>query len=67
MFERPVMGGMDRKGVVATGGEAEIRSQVLEVLREAPDKFILGADCTLPDNANWDNIRIAVAAAHAYE
>jgi len=67
MFERPVMGGMDRKGVVATGSEAEIRAQVLEVLREAPDKFILGADCTLPDNASWDNIRIAVAAAHAYE
>jgi uroporphyrinogen decarboxylase len=67
MFGRPVMGGMDRKGVLATGGEAEIRARVLEVLREAPDKFILGADCTLPDNVNWDNIRTAVAAAHAYE
>ncbi len=67
MFERPVMGGMDRKGIVATGSEAEIRAQVLEVLKEAPEKFMLGADCTLPDNVNWDNIRTAVAAAHAYE
>jgi uroporphyrinogen decarboxylase len=61
------MGGLDRKGVVATGSEGEIKAQALEVLREAPDKFILGADCTLPDNVNWENIRTAVAAAHAYE
>jgi uroporphyrinogen decarboxylase len=67
MFKRPVMGGMDRKGIVVTGSAAEIRAQVLEVLREAPERFILGADCTLPDNVNWDNIRTAVAMAHAYE
>jgi uroporphyrinogen decarboxylase len=67
MFGRPVMGGMDRKGVIATGTEAEITAKVLEVLKEAPERFILGADCTLPDDVNWENIRTAIAAAHAYK
>jgi uroporphyrinogen decarboxylase len=66
MFQRPVMGGMDRKGIIATGNEAQIRDKVLEVLKFAPKKFILGADCTLPDNVRWDNIKVAISAAHSY-
>jgi uroporphyrinogen decarboxylase len=60
------MGGMERKGVIATSSGDEIRVAVEDVLREAPAKFILGADCTVPNNTPWDNIRAAIATAHPY-
>jgi uroporphyrinogen decarboxylase len=66
MFRRPCMGGLDRHGVVATGSPAGIATAVGEVLKEASAPFVLGADCTLPGDSKWDNIRAAVAAAHAY-
>jgi len=65
-FGRPIMGGMDRKGVIATGTDEEIRRAVTEVLRAAPDRFVLGADCTVPGNARWEGLRAAIATAHAY-
>jgi uroporphyrinogen decarboxylase len=65
-FGRPYMGGMDRHGIIATGGEKEIRGAVNALLRDAPDRFVLGADCTLPGDTNWDSIKAAISAAHAY-
>ena len=65
-FGRPIMGGMDRKGVIATGTNEEIRRAVTDVLRAAPDRFILGADCTVPGDARWDGLRTAIATAHAF-
>jgi len=67
MFGRPYMGGMDRKGIIASGSGDEIKKTVEAVLNEAPDRFILGADCTLPDDINWDNIRTAIKTAHEYK
>ena len=65
MFNRPVMGGLDRLGVVARGSEDEIRDAAEAVLRRAPDRFILGADCTVPAGTPWENLRTAIATAHA--
>jgi uroporphyrinogen decarboxylase len=65
MFGRPVMGGLDRHGVIVSGTEAEILRAVDEVVASAPPRFFLGADCTLPGDVSWDNIRTAIAAAHA--
>ncbi len=65
LFGRPVMGGLDRLGVIATGSGAQIRSAVEDVLRRAPDRFILGADCTVPAETPWANLRTAIDAAHA--
>jgi uroporphyrinogen decarboxylase len=67
MFGRPFMGGMDRKGVIVSGTKNEIGEAVEDVLSQAPDRFILGADCTLPGNIDWDNIRTAISTAHAYK
>lgn len=67
MFGRPFMGGLDRKGVLVTGSKDDITKAVTEVLDEAPDKFILAADCTLPSDIDWDNIKTAIATAHAYK
>ncbi|MBN1641950.1 MAG: hypothetical protein JXA09_12010 [Anaerolineae bacterium] len=66
LFGRPYMGGLDRRGVLVTGSEAEIRTAVRDVLAEAPERFILGADCTLPGDIDRDRIRIAIETAHAY-
>lgn len=66
LFRRPFMGGLDRKGVLATGTPDEIRAEVERVCADAPLRFILGADCTLPAGTNWDNLRVAIDAAHAF-
>jgi uroporphyrinogen decarboxylase len=66
MFNRPFMGGLDRKGIIVTGSPVEIEREVDTALNDAPDDFILGADCTLPGDINWDNIKTAIAYAHAY-
>ena len=66
MFGRPFMGGLERKGIVCTGDEAEIKKEVERVLTQTPDKFFLAADCTLPNDVSWDNIKTAISAAHSY-
>lgn len=66
MFGRPYMGGMERKGIITSGSLGEIEQTVENVLRQAPEKFILAADCTVPSDIDWDNIRTAIATAHRY-
>ena len=71
MFDRPSMSGMVRNGAIATGNSDEIRRTVEEVLADKPDKFILGADCTLPGEVDqktlWGNAKTAISAAHEFE
>jgi uroporphyrinogen decarboxylase len=67
MFKRPLMGGMDRHGIMVKGSQEQIRKEVATALRDAPRPFILGADCTLPDDTKWENIRTAIEAAHNYK
>jgi uroporphyrinogen decarboxylase len=66
VFNRPFMGGMERKGVIATGTPEEIRAAVRAAIAAAPERFILGADCTVPSDTPWENLRIAIAAAHEF-
>lgn len=66
MFNRPFMGGLDRKGLIATGTHDQIRQEVLALLADAPGRFILGADCTVPGDTPWENLRVAVQTAHEY-
>jgi uroporphyrinogen decarboxylase len=65
-FGRPVMGGMKRKGALSSGTIDEVRAEAEQVLADAPDRFILGADCTMLAGTPWDNPRAAVETAHAY-
>ncbi len=67
MFKRPFMGGLDRHGVLAHGSPQAIRQEVENVLQNAPDRFILGADCTVPAETSWDNLKTAISAAHDWE
>jgi uroporphyrinogen decarboxylase len=64
LFSRPTMGGLDRKGAVAHGSPEEIRQEVREVLARSPGRHILGADCTVPGDTPWENLRTAISTAH---
>jgi uroporphyrinogen decarboxylase len=64
LFGRPVVGGMDNRGVVVTGSPDEIHAEVRRVIASAPDRgFLLGADCTYPSDIDVGRLRIAVDAA----
>jgi len=65
-FNRPFMGGMKKKGIIVNGSKEEIRNRVTEVIKDAPEKFVLGADCTVPLDISWENIKVAVETAHSY-
>jgi uroporphyrinogen decarboxylase len=67
IFKRPVMGGLDRHGIITKGSKDEIVTAVNAVCDDAPEKFMLGADCTLPSDIDWENLKIAIDAAHNYE
>jgi uroporphyrinogen decarboxylase len=67
MFKRPYMGGLERKGIISTGTPAQIRQEVESVLRQAPERFILGADCTVLSETPWANLKTAIDTAHAYK
>jgi uroporphyrinogen decarboxylase len=66
LFNRPYMGGLERKGVLATGTPEQVRRAAQDVLRGAPDRFILGADCTVPSGTKWENLKTAIDTAHVY-
>lgn len=64
LFQRPYMGGLDRKGVVSKGTPEQVKEAAAKALQSAPRRFILGADCTVLPGTPWDNLRAAVDAAH---
>ena len=64
LFGRPFMGGMDRHGVIAGNDKEAIVAEVQGLLDAAPARYMLGADCTIPSDTDWDNIRLAIDTAH---
>ncbi|HWB59968.1 MAG TPA: uroporphyrinogen decarboxylase family protein [Chthoniobacteraceae bacterium] len=66
LFQRPIMGGLDRLGVLATGTPDQVRQATLEVLKNAPPNFILGADCTVDSKTPLENLQTAIRTAHEY-
>ncbi len=66
MFGRPFMGGIERKGPIATGTQADARRAAREALADAPNPTILAADCTIPPGSPWENLRAAIEEAHAW-
>ncbi len=67
MFNRPFMGGMNKRGIIVDGTTEEIEAEVKKVLDNAPGKFMLGATCTLPGNIKWENIKTSIDMAHNYK
>jgi uroporphyrinogen decarboxylase len=64
LFGRPFMGGMERKGILASGTPQDIRQAAENVLAQAPERFILAADCTVPSETPWENLKTAINTAH---
>ena len=64
MFGHPFMGGLERKGVIASGNPAAIRKAVTDVLARSPERFILAADCTVPSETPWEYLKTAIDIAH---
>jgi len=64
LFKRPFMGGMDRHGIIATGTPAQVEDEIKSVVGNSPRQMILGADCTVEADTNWDRLRHAIAVAH---
>lgn len=67
MFRRPFMGGMDRKGIISTGGLDAIKQAAKDIIKDAPAQFVLASDCTMVDNTPWENLKVAVDTAHDYK
>lgn len=66
LFKRPVMGGLDRHGVLSTGSPAEVKKAVEQVLKDAPAKIILGANCTVRTDIPIVNLQTAIQTAHQF-
>lgn len=66
LFGRPFMGGMERMGVLATGDSEAIWRAATGVLAQSPERFILAADCTVPSDTRWGNLKTAIETAHEY-
>ena len=62
---KTIMGGLaNHQGVIDCGTEAQLRAEVKSIIRTAgKEGFILGADCTLPAEISYRQIRAAVDAA----
>ena len=63
-FGRPYMGGLDRHGILATGTPAQVEDEIRRVVKRSPSRFILGADCTVAAETDWNRLRQAIAVAH---
>lgn len=66
VFRRPVFGGLDRLGVISKGSLEEAKAEVDKVLENAPDNFILGADCTVPSDTDYDKLRAVIDYVHTW-
>jgi uroporphyrinogen-III decarboxylase len=44
----------------------EIRQAATGVLAQAPERLILAADCTVPGDTPWENLKTAIETAHRY-
>jgi len=66
LFKRPIMGGLDRHGILSTGSPEEVRKATLAVLKDAPAKVILSANCTVDRTIPMENVRAAITTAHEF-
>ena len=65
LFKRPFMGGLDRHGLIAKGSTAELDAEIKRVIQGSPKQFILGADCTVAADTDWNRLRHAINTAHS--
>ena len=64
VFKRPILGGLDHRGVLINGTLEELLAHVDTVLTEGPQNLILGANCTVPDSTSSERLRAVVDYVH---
>ena len=67
---RPMLGGVNNRGVILNGTPDQIRAEVTEILDKVGDLngFMLGADCTIQGHGiSNELIKVAVDTAHEYK
>jgi uroporphyrinogen decarboxylase len=62
VLKRPTMGGMDRHGPLSSGTLDQVRAAAHEGVAKKP--AILAADCTVPPDTPWENLREAIRVSH---
>ena len=65
--DRPVMGGLDNstKGILYSGTKQQIQDKIHALIAETGNQgVLLGADCTVPRDIDYDHLRWAIEAAH---
>lgn len=61
------MGGLDNstKGILYSGTKQQIQDKVHALIAETGNQgVLLGADCTVPRDIDYDHLRWAIEAAH---
>lgn len=66
VFSRPIFGGLNRLGAITNGTLDEAKAEVDKVLESAPQNFILGANCTVPSETDYDHLRAIIDYAHSW-
>ena len=51
--------------IIATGTPAQVEQEIKRVVKSSPRQMILGADCTVEADTNWDRLRHAISVAHS--
>ena len=66
---KPILGGVNNRGVILNGSDDEIRAEVTDILKNVDtlSGYMLGADCTIHGHGiSNDKIKVAVDTAHEY-
>lgn len=65
--KKTLLGGFDdRTGILVEGNKSEIEQEVENIVSQAGrKKFILGADCTLPENIEPWRVQVAINKLHS--
>ncbi|MBO7115915.1 MAG: hypothetical protein J6V87_02575 [Prevotella sp.] len=66
VFKRPILGGLDHRGVLINGTLEELLAHVDTILTEGPQNLILGANCTVPDSTSSERLRAVIDYAHTW-
>ena len=64
LFKRPVLGGIGYHGAFLNGTIEEAKAEIDELLRNAPQNYIFGADDSLPNDVDPERVRILVDYVH---
>lgn len=67
LFARPILGGMDNRGVLARGSIEEVRAQAhAAIVEHGMQGFMLGADCSVLSADSLDRVKAAVTVAREF-